>query len=86
MLKKNLFIPIEIKAREYVSNLLLVNASLEKNFRSYLGAKSAINKMIEYSKNTTGVYFSKSVLLENEYKQIKKKCDKITILDPQKES
>ena len=37
MLKKHLYIPVEIKPREYVSNLLLINKAIDKNFRCYLG-------------------------------------------------
>lgn len=81
MLKKNLYIPIEVKAREYVSNLLLTSRGIDRNFRCYLGAKSSINKLIQYSTIKSGVYFSKSPLLETEYIEIKKKCEFFTILD-----
>ena len=81
MLKKNLFIPIEIKIREFVSNLLLVSESLDNNFRCYLGGKSSINRLINYNKSKSGVYFSKSPFLEKEYIKIKKNCQYFTILD-----
>ena len=81
MLKKNLFIPIEVKFREFVSNLLLVSESLDNNFRCYLGGKSSINRLINYNKSKNGVYFSKSPFLEKEYIKIKKNCQFFTILD-----
>ena len=81
MLKKNLFIPIEVKIREFVSNLLLASESLDNNFRCYLGGKSSINRLINYNKLKNGVYFSKSPFLEKEYIKIKKKCQFLTILD-----
>ena len=81
MLKKHLYIPVEIKPREFVSNLLLIDKAIDKNFRCYLGSKSSINRLIRYSNETNGIYFSKCSFIKNEYKEIKKKCDHITILD-----
>ena len=81
MLKKHLYIPVEIKPREYVSNLLLINKAIDKNFRCYLGSKSSINRLIMYSNQANGIYFSKCSFVKKEYQKIKKKCDHITILD-----
>jgi surface carbohydrate biosynthesis protein len=81
VIKKNLFIPLEVKSREFVSNLLLASESLDNNFRCYIGAKSSINRLINYNKSQNGVYFSKSPFLEKEYIKIKKKCQFFTILD-----
>ena len=81
MLKKHLYIPVEIKPREYVSNLLLIDKAIDKNFRCYLGSKSSINRLVMYSNEINGIYFSKCSFVEEEYQKIKKKCDHITILD-----
>ena len=52
--KKHIYLPIEIKAREYVSNLLIVNKAINKNYRCYIGAKSSINRLISYKKEKNG--------------------------------
>ena len=79
--KKNIYLPIEIKAREYVSNLLLVSKAIDKNYRCYIGAKSSINRLIDYKNEKNGIFFSKSTLRENEYIKFRDKCEYLTILD-----
>ncbi len=79
--KKHIYLPIEIKAREYVSNLLIVNKAINKNYRCYIGAKSSINRLISYKKEKNGIFFSKSTLTEKEYINFRDKCEYLTILD-----
>ena len=48
--KLEIFIPIEIKPREFVSQLLLSGELAKNNIRIYLGSKKAIDKLIENKK------------------------------------
>ena len=65
--KKHIYLPIEIKAREYVSNLLIVSKAIDKGYRCYIGAKSSINRLASYKKEKDGIFFSKSTLTEKDY-------------------
>ena len=53
--KKHIYLPIEIKAREYVSNLLIVSKAIDKGYRCYIGAKSSINRLASYKKKKDGI-------------------------------
>ena len=45
-LKKEVYIPIEIKPREFVSQLLLSGELAKMGLRVYLGSKGAIDNLI----------------------------------------
>ena len=74
--KKHIYLPIEIKAREYVSNLLIVSKAIDKGYRCYIGAKSSINRLASYKKEKDGIFFSKSTLTEKDYIYYRNKFDK----------
>tara|TARA_Y100001958_G_C21224883_1_gene550284 strand:- start:752 stop:2065 length:1314 start_codon:yes stop_codon:yes gene_type:complete len=79
--KKHIYLPIEIKAREYVSNLLIVSKAIDKGYRCYIGAKSSINRLASYKKEKDGIFFSKSTLTEKDYIYYRNKFEYLTILD-----
>ena len=64
-----LFLPIEIKTREFFPKLFLISRALKKNIDCFIGDKIAVNRAIRYFKR--GVYFHKSI----------NKKDKAYILD-----
>ena len=70
--KINLYIPIEQKVREFVSTILLSNIAIDNNFRCYVGSKRKIHKLISKNQKPEGIYLSKSLLTETEYRVIKK--------------
>ncbi len=54
-----LFLPIEIKTREFIPKLFLISRALNKNIDCFIGDKVAVNRAIRYFKK--GVYFHKSI-------------------------
>ena len=48
--KKEIYIPIEIKPREFISQLFLAGELAKMESRVYLGSKSAIDKLVENKK------------------------------------
>ena len=48
--KLEIFIPIEIKPREFVSQLLLSGELAKLNMRVYLGSKKAIDDLVDKKK------------------------------------
>jgi len=79
---KNLYIPIEVKDRELISQLLLsFYAITEKNYRVYIGSKRAIHRVIANKKSKGGVYIYKGCHDKHYSKFIKEKCDAIFLID-----
>ena len=76
-----LFLPIEIKTREFFPKLFLISRALKKNIDCFIGDKIAVNRAIRYFKK--GVYFHKSInKKDKEYiLDIKSKVDTYISLD-----
>ena len=81
MLKKNLYIIVEHKNREFISQVLLSTFAIRKGLRVYLGNYRGIFKLLSLKKEKSGLLMMKGGLNENLTKLIKKKCDKYIILD-----
>ena len=81
MLKKNLYIIVEHKNREFISQVLLSTFAIKKGLRVYLGNYRGIFKLLSLKKEKSGLLMMKGGLNENLTKLIKKKCDKYIILD-----
>ena len=80
--KLEIFIPIEIKPREFVSQLLLSGELAKNNIRVYLGSKKAIDKLVENKKNNSGIYLYKGGgSTVNKFKNLSKKVSSIAVLD-----
>lgn len=58
-MKTLIFLPIEVKRREFYSKLFFSYRALQKNFNCFVGDKIAINRAIKYLGN--GIYFYKSM-------------------------
>ncbi|MDA9134159.1 hypothetical protein N9J34_01470 [Candidatus Pelagibacter ubique] len=58
-MKTLIFLPIEVKQREFYSKLFFSYRALQKNFNCFIGDKIAINRAIKYLGN--GIYFYKSM-------------------------
>ena len=77
-----IFIPIEIKPREFVSQLLLSGELAKNNIRVYLGSKKAIDKLVENKKNNSGIYLYKGGgSTVDKFKKLSKKVTSIAVLD-----
>ena len=79
--KPNVYIPVEIKYREFLSNILLASFAVKSGFRVYIGSKDAIATLINTKKNKGGIFFYKGGKDLNSLINIKKKCDHFVVLD-----
>jgi len=58
-LKPIIFLPIEVKNREFYSKLFFASRALRNNYDCFIGNKIAVNRAIKYFGN--GIYFYKSM-------------------------
>ena len=79
--KMSLFIPIEIKHREFLSKLLLSSYAIKSGFRVYVGSKVSIYRLIKQKSKKGGIFFYKGGLKLERLLNIKKKCDQFVTLD-----
>lgn len=81
ILKKNIYINIEIVTRELSSQILLSLFAIRKNFRIYLGDLYSLKKILELKKNKEGIFISKGNLNNQISKLVSEKCDTLVCLD-----
>ncbi len=81
MLKKTIFIPIEIKTRDYFPRLLIASELLNKNFDIIFGRKRELEKIASYSSNAIYLGLQSTRSYVDFYKKLKKKKFKIVIID-----
>lgn len=80
--KLEIYIPIEIKPREFISQLLLSGELAKLKMRVYLGSKKAIDNLVESKNNKTGIYLYKgggSTI--NKFKKLSQLVSSIAVLD-----
>ena len=87
MLKRHLYLPLEILPRELNSKILLSLYAAKSGYRVYLGSKKSINYLLKEKKNNNqkaGTFFYKGQFI-NQYKSMKKfisqTCDNLVVLD-----
>lgn len=80
-INKTIYIPIEIKARELNSQILLANKIAENGGRVYIGTKSGINEIIKRKRSEGGILLYKGGMGEIEVLKIKKKIDVVAVMD-----
>ena len=81
MRKKNLYIIIEHKNRELLSQLLLSTFAVKKGFRVFIGNYRGIFKLLSLKKKKSGMLLMKGGLNEKLTRLIKNKCNQYIILD-----
>ena len=81
MKKKTVYIAIEIKVREFISQILLASKLIKKNYRVYLGAKDQILYMIKNKKEKGGIFFYKAGVPEIYVDSVEKKTDAHAVFD-----
>ncbi len=79
--KKTIYIPIEIKVREFIPRILFGIKAALKNYRIYIGSKKEIFKFISKKKNKGGVFFYKGGIDQNLKKLIRDKCNLYFLMD-----
>lgn len=81
MKKKSVYIPIEIKAREFTSQLLLATRIAEAGGRVYVGGKKALLKAVKTKPETAGILLYKGGWPGGGFSQLKKHVSRIAVLD-----
>ena len=71
--------PIEIKARELNSKILLALQCAKRGMRAYIGSKTSINQL--YPKLESSIFFYKSGDRDDRIKNIKKYCSHFVVMD-----
>lgn len=81
-LKKEIYIPIEIKAREFASQTFLAGELAKREARVFLGSKSSIDRLVNEKKNTTGAYLYKGGGSSiKKFRDLSPKISSIAVLD-----
>lgn len=81
MLKKNIYLVIEHKNRELLSQIVLAIFAIRKDFRIYIGNYRGMFKLLSKKKKKSGIFFMKGGLSKKLTNFVKKKCEKYVILD-----
>ena len=81
ILKKNIYIHIEILSRELASQLLLSIFAVQKNFRVYVGDNYSLKKILLIKKKREGIFIAKGDLDKITHNLVKEKCEKLISLD-----
>lgn len=81
MNKVSIYLPVEIKARELSSFILLAIFSAKYNCRCYIGSKTSINRILKKKHSKAGVLINKGGLTINKIKKIRKNIEKFALLD-----
>ena len=79
--RKTVYIPIEIKFREYPGALILAASLCDKGARVYISSKSAIYDIIFSKKDKAGVFLYKGTKHREFFLRLKEKVQLIAILD-----
>jgi surface carbohydrate biosynthesis protein len=81
MKKKNLYLALEFKHREFSSKILLAFYAAKAGFRVYIGSSQSIFRLIKFKEQKEGIFFFKGGLEPERLTHVKKKCDQFVILD-----
>lgn len=80
-LKKTIYIPIEIKAREFNSKVLFALRAVERGYRVYIGTKQGLHDLFKARGGKSGIYFYKSGNLRDRIKIVRNFCEALIVLD-----
>lgn len=83
MNKPTVYICLEIKNREYISNILLAFASTLRGYRVYLGTHAAIYALIRKKSTKDGIFLDKSTQPKERMLWNRARSDYYCILDPE---
>ena len=79
--KKYIYLPIEIKSREFLTSLLMVSHLLKKKFKIIICSKLALSYLIKLKLIQKGIIFLNSATDDETYKFYKENNLKIVMLD-----
>ena len=72
-LKKNIYIHLEILAKELSSHLLLSVIALKKNYRIYIGDAYSLEKLLIKKNKKEGIFLAKGNINNSMHNLVKKK-------------
>lgn len=78
---KTIYIPIEIKDREFYSKLFFSKKALEHGYRICIGPKEIINSLVSKKKVKSDIYFNKAGFKDVNISSIRNKIDLIIVQD-----
>jgi surface carbohydrate biosynthesis protein len=81
MKKKTVYIAIEIKVREFISQILLASKLIKNNYRVYLGEKDQVLNLIAGKKEKGGIFFYKAGVPEKFVDLIDQKTEAHAVFD-----
>lgn len=81
MKKKEIYISVELKVREFLSQIILAFYLSLKGFRVYLGSKNQIIEMVKKKKNKSGIFFYKGGIHRDLINDIDENIDSYAVLD-----
>ena len=79
--KKYIYLPIEIKSREFLTSLLMVSHLLKKKFKIIICSKLALSYLIKLKLIQKGIIFLNSATDDETYKFYRENNLKIVMLD-----
>ena len=79
--KPTIYICVEVKNREFYSQILLAEFIARAGFRCYVGTHAAIFALLRKKKDKSGIFFDKGTLPKSRMEWIKTKCEFIVVLD-----
>ena len=79
--KPTLYLPVEIKAREFKAKVLLAMLAAQQGFRVYLGSKVSIDRLVREKAASGGIYFYKGGKSERDLRAIKQRTERFVVLD-----
>ena len=81
MLKKTIYLVIELKVREFVAKLLFSYFAVKRGYRVYLGSREKIIDLVNKKKDKGGIFFYKAGLQVDKTKLISFKINNHIVLD-----
>lgn len=81
MNSKTLYLPVEIKQREYDAQIVLAAEAAVKGYRVFLGSHAAIFALLQTSKIPTGIFLDKGIPSRERLLWLRQKCLEIWVMD-----
>ncbi len=79
--KPTIYLPVEIKAREFKAKVLLALIAARQGFRVYLGSKVSIDRLVREKSGNGGIYFYKGGKAAKDLHAIKQRTERFVVLD-----
>ena len=81
MFAKTLYLPVEIKQREYDAQIVLAANAAVRGYRVFLGTHAAIFALLRTNEIPTGIYLDKGMPSRERLLWLRQKCFEIWVMD-----